>query len=82
MITGGLKNEQKKDIKKAYFFLKKYADKKKQKKKMKKKLKTLDPEKYFKNTKLVGKGLLKALEDNDKEAFIEILDAYLKINKS
>ncbi|NGX30219.1 MAG: hypothetical protein K940chlam4_01063 [Candidatus Anoxychlamydiales bacterium] len=55
---------------------------KKTKKKMKTKLKTLDPNKYFKNEQLVGKGLLKALEDNDPEAFIEILDAYLKVNRT
>lgn len=47
---------------------------------MKKKLKTLDPDKYFKNAKLVRKGLLQALEDNDPAAFIEILDAYLEVN--
>ncbi len=50
--------------------------------KKKTKLKTLDPNRYFKNEQLVGKGLLKALEDNDPEAFIEILDAYLKVNRT
>jgi len=49
---------------------------------MKKKLKTLDPDKYFKDSKLVGKGLLQALEENDPDAFIEILDAYLEVNRT
>jgi len=31
---------------------------------------------------LVGAALLEALLDNDTEAFIEILDAYLRINRT
>jgi len=72
----------KKKISKKHTFSLKDMPIKKTKKKMKKNLKTLDPDKYFKDTKLVGKGLLQALEDNDPEAFIEILDAYLLINRT
>jgi probable addiction module antidote protein len=55
---------------------------KKTKRHMKKKIKTFDPDRYFKNAELVGKSLLQALEDNEPEVFIEILDAYLKVNRT
>ena len=42
----------------------------------------VDPAKYFKNRKEVAMALLQCLEDNDPEAFVEILDTYLHINKS
>ncbi|MFW9878439.1 MAG: DNA-binding protein [Candidatus Thorarchaeota archaeon] len=72
----------KKKTSKKHIFSLKDMPIKKTKKKMKSKLKTLDPDKYFKDTKLVGKGLLQALEDNDPDAFIEILDAYLRVNRT
>lgn len=46
------------------------------------KLKTHHPEETFKNHSKVGAALLESLIDNDTEAFIEILDAYLRINRS
>ena len=52
--------------------------------KLKKKvnLKTHHPEKSFKDLDKVGAALLESLIANDTEAFIEILDAYLRVNKS
>ena len=41
-----------------------------------------NPSRYFKNPQKVGLALLECLEDNDTESFIEILDAYLEINRS
>ena len=72
----------KKKISKKHIFSLKNMPIKKTKKKIKQKLKTLNTDKYFKDTNLVGKGLLQALEDNDPDAFIEILDAYLKVNRT
>lgn len=40
------------------------------------------PEKSLKNLDKVGTALLESLIENDTEAFIEILDAYLQVNKS
>ena len=37
---------------------------------------------YFKNPKEVGYALLQCLEENDPEAFMEILDAYLDVNRT
>ena len=39
------------------------------------------PEKEFKNHAKVGVALLDSLIDNDTEAFMEILDSYLRINR-
>lgn len=46
------------------------------------KLKAHHPEKSFKNLNKVGAALLESLLENDTEAFIEILDGYLRINRS
>jgi len=46
------------------------------------KLKTHHPEKSFKSIGKVGTALLESLMENDTEAFIEILDGYLQINRS
>jgi DNA-binding phage protein len=46
------------------------------------KLKTHHPERSFKSFKKVGAALLESLIENDTEAFIEILDSYLRINRS
>lgn len=40
------------------------------------------PEKTFKDLDKVGAALLECLIENDTEAFIEILDGYLQVNKS
>ena len=40
------------------------------------------PEKAFKVTKNVGEALLQCLLENDTESFIEILDSYLRVNRS
>lgn len=45
-------------------------------------VKTHHPEKSFKNFDKVGKALLQSLMANDTEAFIEILDGYLHVNRS
>lgn len=39
------------------------------------------PERSFKNRKEVAVALFMCLEDNDPESFIEILDAYLDVNR-
>ena len=46
------------------------------------KLKAHHPEKSFKSFDKVGAALLESLMENDTEAFIEILDSYLQINRS
>ena len=40
------------------------------------------PESFFKDVDKVGTALLESLVQNDTEAFIEILDAYLQVNKA
>ena len=40
------------------------------------------PEKFFKDHARVGSALLQCLIDNDPQAFIEILDSYLSINRT
>ncbi len=45
-------------------------------------LKEVRPANFFKNHAKVGEALLECLIANDTEAFIEILDAYLKVNRS
>lgn len=46
------------------------------------KLKDHDPSQFFKNHEQVAQALLKSLEDNDVEAYLEILNTYLFINKT
>lgn len=41
-----------------------------------------DPEKSFRDRRSVGVALLECLENNDPETFVEILDAYLKVNRT
>jgi len=48
----------------------------------KNKLKKHDPKSFFKDFDKVGTALLESLIQNDTEAFIEILDAYLKVNRT
>lgn len=45
-------------------------------------LKQHRPEKSLKNLDKVGVALLESLIENDTEAFIEILDGYLQVNRS
>ncbi len=45
-------------------------------------LKAVKPDEFFKNHSKVGEALLECLIDNDTEAFIEILDGYLDVNRS
>lgn len=45
-------------------------------------LKQHHPEKSLKNLDKVGAALLESLIENDTEAFIEILDGYLQVNRS
>lgn len=40
-----------------------------------------DPSKSFKNRKEIAISLFLCLEENDPESFIEILDAYLDVNR-
>lgn len=40
------------------------------------------PEAFFRSHKKVAEALLQSLEDNDAGAFLEILDAYLRINRT
>lgn len=46
------------------------------------KLKKYDPSQFFKDFDRVGIALLESLVQNDTEAFIEILDAYLQVNRA
>ncbi len=46
------------------------------------KLKKHYPEKSLRNLDRVGAALLESLIENDTEAFIEILDGYLQVNRS
>lgn len=41
-----------------------------------------EPKKFFKNFDKVGTALLESLIENDTGAFIEVLNAYLKINRT
>ncbi len=41
-----------------------------------------DPSAFFKKHEQVAEALLKSLEENDAEAFLEILDTYLYINRT
>ncbi|OGB84093.1 hypothetical protein A3F66_00945 [candidate division TM6 bacterium RIFCSPHIGHO2_12_FULL_32_22] len=47
-----------------------------------KKLKTIEPRKFFQDSTKVGEALLQCLVDNDTDSFIDILDEYLRINRS
>ena len=40
------------------------------------------PSKFFKSHEKVAEALLQSLEENDADAFLEILDAYLKVNRT
>ena len=40
------------------------------------------PSDFFKTHDKVAKALLQSLEDNDAGAFLEILDAYLRVNRT
>ncbi len=44
--------------------------------------KAVDPRDFFKNCSKVGAALLECLLENDTEAFLEILDEYLRVNRS
>lgn len=46
------------------------------------KLEKHDSGEFFKDFDKVGTALLESLVENDTEAFIEILDAYLKVNRA
>ena len=48
----------------------------------KEKLEKHDSSAFFKDFDKVGTALLESLVQNDTEAFIEILDAYLKVNRA
>ncbi len=37
---------------------------------------------FFRSHENVGKALLESLEENDAQAFLEILEAYLRVNKT
>jgi DNA-binding phage protein len=49
--------------------------------KNKKGIKEVHPEKEFKDHKKVALALFECLIDNDVEGFMEILDAYLRVNR-
>lgn len=44
--------------------------------------KEVDPADFFRDQQKIGAALLQALIENDTEAFIEILDEYLRVNRS
>ena len=44
-------------------------------------IKEVHPEKIFKDHKKIAIALFECLIDNDVEAFIEILDSYLRVNR-
>ena len=41
-----------------------------------------NPSSFFKSHEKVAAAILQSLEENDAEAFLEILDAYLKVNRT
>ena len=45
-------------------------------------LKEINPEDHFKDTSKIAEALFQCLIENDTEAFIEILDAYLRVNRT
>lgn len=45
-------------------------------------LKKTNPENFFKDEKKVASALFECLKDNDTESYIEILDEYLKVNRT
>jgi len=47
-----------------------------------KKLTEFKPEEFFKNKKGVAEALLQCLIENDTGAYMEILDSYLRVNRS
>lgn len=47
-----------------------------------KKLTEFKPEEFLQDHESVGAALLQALIENDTEAYMEILDAYLRVNRS
>ena len=46
------------------------------------KLKNYNPSEYFGNPGKVGRALLECLESNDADSFIDILDAYLMVDRT
>ena len=46
------------------------------------KLQKYNPDNFFKDFDKVGAALLESLAQNDTEAFIEIIDAYLRVNRT
>ena len=44
------------------------------------KIRDHDPTEFFKRHEKVAEALLQCLEENDVDAFLEILDTYLRIN--
>ncbi len=46
------------------------------------KLRDHNPEQIFKDFDAIASALLECLSENDTESFIEILDAYLRVNRS
>jgi len=48
----------------------------------KEKLKIHKPDRFFKDSDKVGAALFECLLENDTEAFIEILDGYLQVNRA
>jgi len=44
-------------------------------------LQEVNPDAFFSDTAQVGEALLQCLIDNDPQAFMEILDSYLRVNK-
>lgn len=48
----------------------------------KKKITEFKPEDFFKNKKEVAEALFQCLIENDTQAFMEILDSYLRVNRS
>ena len=47
-----------------------------------KSLKEIKPEEHFKDTSKIAEALFQCLIENDTQAFIEILDAYLRVNRT
>jgi probable addiction module antidote protein len=45
-------------------------------------IKDHDPRKFFKNHEKVAEALLQSLEENDADAFLEILNTYLYVNRT
>ena len=79
LIIGGHKMNKKKTLKKQEFSLNNIPHLQINDEKI---LTEFKPEKFFQNKKKVAEALLQCLIENDTDTYMEILDSYLRVNRS